>query len=31
MADFHDTGALWRIPLAINLLDPLKGRPTFFP
>ena len=31
MADFHDTGALRRIPLAIDWLDPLKGRPAFFP
>ena len=31
MADFHDTGALRRIALAIDWLDPLKGRPTFFP
>ena len=31
MADFHDTGALRRIPLAIDWLDPLKGHPAFFP
>ena len=31
VADFHDTGALRRIPLAIDWLDPLKGRPAFFP
>ena len=31
MVDFHDTGALRRIPLTIDWLDPLKVRPAFFP
>ena len=31
MADFHDAGALRRVPLAIDWLDPLIGRPAFFP
>ena len=31
VSDFHDSDALQRIPLAIDRLDLLKGRPSFFP